>query len=217
MSLTGRITTPAPFRAVTPGAVPDATPFNARSLRDAALAAHQPVANGEGYKQALDVSAASLASLKSSYASWGHFEASKMMAVPQGSAVLRVVAFEYHSNKPMEAWLDALPADKTLKLNVVTCVSGHDNLPHARFATDNVYVAEVRGPDGSVVRSPEFGPGLSHQEEYSSVSPTLSIDLSKPGDYVITCAPKGSGGSGGYVEARKLILHVTGREATLST
>lgn len=217
MSLTGRITAPTSPRAVNLGAAQDTTPFNARALRDAALAAHQPVAHGEGYKQAMDVSAASLSSLKSSYASWGHFEASKMMAVPQGNAQLRVVAFEYHSNKPMEAWLDALPADKTLKLNVVTCVSGHDNLPHARFATDNVYVAEVRGPDGKVVRSPDFGPGVSHQQEYSSVSPTLAIDLSKPGDYVITCAPKGSGGSGGYVEARKLILHVTGREPVAST
>lgn len=209
--------TVAPAATAAPGAAAGlAAAFNAKGLRDAALQAHTPVKNGEGYKNAQDLSAASLSSLKSSFASWGHFEASKMVAVPKDAGVmLRVVAYEYHSGKPMEAWLDAVPDDKILELNVVTCVSGHDNLPHAKFATSNVYVAEVRGPGGKVTKSADFGPGVSKQEEYSSVSPTLTIDVSKPGDYVVTCAPKGSAGAGGYVEARKLIIHVTGTEPTI--
>jgi hypothetical protein len=96
----------------------------------------------------------------------------------------------------------------------VTCVSGHDGLPHARFATENVYVAEVNGPTGRLQSAP-FGPGISHREEYASVSPTLSLDVSRPGDYVVTCAPRGSAGTGGYIEARKLIIHVTGREPAI--
>lgn len=201
---------------IAPSSAGASVPFNARALRDAALAAHTPVPNGEGYKHAQDVTASSLSSLKSSYASWGHFEASKMMAVPADGVTLRVVAYEYHSGKAMEAWLDAVPSDKKLQLNVVTCVSGHDNLPHARFAQSNVYVAEARGPTG-IVRSADFGPGLTQQEEYSSVSPKLTIDISKPGDYVVTCAPKGSAGTGGYVEARALVIHVTGREPTIAS
>jgi hypothetical protein len=194
---------------------PAAGPWNAAALRDAALAAHTPVRNGEGYKSAQDVTSRSLSSLKSAYASWGRFEASKMMAVPVDDVTMRVVAFEYHSGKAMEAWLDAVPDDKILEVNVVTCVSGHDNLPSAKFAKDNVYVAEVRGPDGKVVRSPDFGPGVTRQEEFSSVSPKLTVDISRPGDYVVNCAPKGSAGAGGYVEARKLVIHVTGREPTI--
>jgi hypothetical protein len=191
-----------------------AAPFNARALRDAALAAHTPVKNGEGYKNAQDITARSLPSLKLAFESWGRFEASRMMAVPADDVTLRVAAYEYHSGKAMEAWLDAVPDDKILELHVVTCVSGHDNLPSATYARTNVYVAEVRGPTG-VVRSADFGPGVTKQEEYSSVSPKLTIDISKPGDYVVTCAPKGSAGVGGYVEARKLVIHVTGREPTI--
>jgi hypothetical protein len=205
--------------AATPTATPAASPagpWNAASLRDAALAAHTPVKNAEGFKSAQDITPKSLPSLKSSFASWGHFEASKMMAVPKDNVTLRVASYEYHSGRPMEAWLDAVPEDGILELQVVTCVSGHDGLPHAKFARDNVYVAEVIGPGGKVVRSPAFGPGVTKQEEYSSVSPTLTIDVRVPGDYVVTCAPRGSAGAGGYPEARRLVIHVTGREPTIS-
>lgn len=207
--------TTAPATASASASSTPAAPFNARALRDAALAAHTPVKNGEGYKNAQDITARNLPSLKSSFASWGRFEASKMMAVPADDVTLRVVAYEYHSGKAMEAWLDAVPDDKILELNVVTCVSGHDNLPSAKYAQSNVYVAEVRGPGGKTTRSADFGPGVTKQEEYSSVSPKLTIDISTPGDYVVTCAPKGSAGAGGYVEARKLVIHVTGREPTI--
>lgn len=192
-----------------------AVAFNAQALRDAAFAAHTPVHNGEGYKATQDLTSKSLASIKSSLASWGRFEASKMVPVPAADVTMRVVSYEYHSGKAMEAWLDAVPDDKILELNVVTCVSGHDNLPHAKFAQSNIYVAEVRGPGGKVTRSADFGPGVSKQEEYSSVSPKLTIDISTPGDYVVTCAPGGSAGAGGYIEARKLVIHVTGKEPTI--
>ncbi len=193
-----------------------AAPHNAAALRDAAYDKHTPVKDGEGYKVKTDLKANSMAAVKQALASWGHFEASKMTAVPQEGITMRLVAFEYHSGKPMEAWLDAVPEDKILELNVATCVSGHDNLPHAKFALENVYIAEVRGPNGKTVQSPPFGPGITKQEEYASVSPTLTFDISKPGDYVVTCAPRGSAGSGGYIEARKLIIHITGTEPTVA-
>jgi hypothetical protein len=186
----------------------------ARARRDAAYDAHVAVPHGEGVKQKADLTAARLPSVKQELAHWGHYDASRMVALPVDPAVtLRAVSFEYHSNKPMEAWLDAVPASKKLALQVVTCVSGHDGLPHARFATENVYVAEVSGPSGRQQSAP-FGPGVSQREEYSSVSPALTFDVSQPGDYVVTCAPRGSAGTGGYVEARKLVIHVTGREPT---
>ena len=205
---------PATTAAVA-GPTAAAAPFNAGALRDAAYDKHTPVAHGEGNKAKTDLTAGSMAAVKQELASWGHFDASKMTAVPQAGVTMRLVAFEYHSNKPMEAWLDQVPEDKILEMNIATCVSGHDNLPHAKFARENVYVAEVRGPDGKVVQTPAFGPGLSKQEEYASVSPTLTFDISKPGDYVITCAPRGSAGSGGYIEARTLVLHITGKEPTV--
>lgn len=208
---------PAATAAVAgPASASAAIPFNAGALRDAAYDKHTPVAHGEGYKAKTDLSAGSMAAVKQALASWGHFEASKMTAVPQEGVTMRLVAFEYHSNKPMEAWLDQVPEDKIMELNVATCVSGHDNLPHATFARENVYVAEVRGPDGKVVQTPAFGPGLTKQEEYASVSPRLTFDISKPGDYVVTCAPRGSAGSGGYIEARTLVLHITGKEPTVA-
>ena len=189
--------------------------FDAKALRDAAYDKHVPVKNGEGYKQKQDMTPSSLGQVKSSLASWGRFEASKIAAVPKDNITMRVVSYEYHSGKPMEAWLDAVPEDKVLELNVATCVSGHDKLPHAKFAKENVYIAEIRGPDGKTTRSAPFGPGVTKQEEYASVSPTMTIDVSKPGDYVVTCAPRGSAGAGGYVEARKLIIHITGKEPTI--
>jgi hypothetical protein len=209
-------TTATTTRAGSVGSLPSpTTSWNAAALRDAAYDAHVPVPHGEGSKQKTNLTAAGLSSVKNELASWGHFDASRMVAVPVDPAVvLRTVSFEYHSNKPMEAWLDAVPSSKKLELQVVTCVSGHDNLPHARFATENIYEARVTGPSGTLT-SPSFGPGISHREEYSSVSPTLKIDISQPGDYVVTCAPRGSAGTGGYVEARQLIVHVTGREPTL--
>jgi hypothetical protein len=198
------------------GAPATQTKFDAKALRDAAYDKHTPVKNGEGYKQKQDLAPSSLSQVKSSLASWGHFEASKMAAVPKDNITMRVVSYEYHSGKPMEAWLDAVPEDKIFELNVATCVSGHDKLPHAKFAKENVYIAEVRGPDGKTTRSEPFGPGITKQEEYSSVSPTLTIDVSKPGDYVVTCAPRGSAGAGGYIEARKLVIHITGNEPTIN-
>lgn len=194
---------------------PTSSPGSAAALRDAAFDAHVPVPNGEGSKQKADLTSASLSAVRQQLASWGRWEASRMVAVPVDPAVtLRTVSFEYHSNKPMEAWLDAVPASKRLELQVVTCVSGHDNLPHARFATENIYEARASGPTGALT-SPAFGPGLSHREEYASVSPPLTLDISRPGDYVVTCAPRGSAGTDGYLEARKLVIHVTGREPTI--
>jgi hypothetical protein len=201
--------------AATAGAQAAQTKFDAKALRDAAYDKHTPVKNGEGYKGKQDLQPSSLSSVKSSLASWGRWEASKMTAVPADNITMRVVSYEYHSGKPMEAWLDAVPEDKILELNVATCVSGHDNLPHAKFAKENVYVAEIRGPDGKTTRSKPFGPGVTKQEEYSSVSPALTIDVSKPGDYVVTCSPQGSFGAGGYIEARKLVIHITGNEPTV--
>jgi hypothetical protein len=187
----------------------------AQRSRDAAFDAHVPVVGGEGVKRKDDLRADRLPAVRQELAAWGRFDASRMVALPVDPRVtLRAVSFEYHSGKPMEAWLDAVSADRRLELQVVTCVSGHDGLPHARFATENVYVAQVVGPTGTLQSAP-FGPGVSHREEYASVSPTLRLDLAKPGDYVVTCAPRGSAGTGGYVEARKLVLHVTGREPTL--
>jgi hypothetical protein len=209
-----RVRRPAP--ATPASATPtETTTSEARRLRDAAFDAHVPVHGGEGVKHKDDLTADRLPVVRQELASWGHFDASRMVALPKDPRVtLRAVSFEYHSGKAMEAWLDAVPGNRRLELQAVTCVSGHDGLPHARFATENVYVAEVNGPTGRLQSAP-FGPGVSHREEYSSVSPTLPIDVSRPGDYVVTCAPRGSAGTGGYVEARKLVLHITGREPTL--
>lgn len=207
-------TAPSVRPSSTSQAAPTAT-AEATRLRDAAYDAHVPVRGGEGIKRKDDLTADRLQSVRQELAAWGHVDASRMVALPKDPGVtLRAVAYEYHSNKPMEAWLDAVPAQRKLDLQVVTCVSGHDGLPHARFATENVYIAEVNGPTGRQQSAP-FGPGVSHIEEYASVSPTLTVDVSRPGDYEVTCAPRGSAGTGGYVEARKLILHVTGREPTL--
>jgi hypothetical protein len=211
--------TPNSFPGVSPAAASVVAAAAGRpaasALRDAAYDAHVAVPGGEGVKQKSDLTAARLPAVKQELANWGHYDASRMVALPTNPAVtLRAVSFEYHSGRPMEAWLDAVPASKELELQVVTCVSGHDGLPHARFATENVYIAEINGPSGPKQSAP-FGPGISQREEYSSVSPTLKFDISRPGDYVVTCAPRGSAGTGGYVEARKLIIHVTGREPTI--
>lgn len=203
-----------PVSLTTAPVVADTRLPEAIAARDAAYAAHVPVRGGEGSKQKANLTAAQLPAVKAELASWGHFDASRMVALPVDPKVtLRAVSFEYHSGKPMEAWLDAVPSSKKLELQVVTCVSGHDGLPHARFATENVYVAQATGPTGQQQTAP-FGPGISQREEYASVSPTLKLDVSQPGDYVVTCAPRGSAGTGGYVEARQLVIHVTGREPT---
>ncbi|MBM4280714.1 MAG: hypothetical protein FJ137_08105 [Deltaproteobacteria bacterium] len=209
------VTPPASTATAAPTSPTRAPAGEAQRLRDAAFDAHVPVAGGEGVKRKDDLRADCLPAVRQELAAWGRSDASRMVALPTDPRVtLRAASFEYHSGRPMEAWLDAVPVDRWLDLKVVTCVSGHDGLPHARFATENVYVAHVAGPTGSLQGAP-FGPGVSQREEYASVSPPLRLDLTKPGDYVVTCAPRGSAGTGGYVEARKLVLHVTGREPTL--
>ncbi len=197
------------------GFAPREASFNASVLRDEALRNHIPVPGGEGVKQPYNLNSASLQSVTAMLASWGTWDASRMLPVPQaGQPMLRIAAYEYHSGRAMEGWIDALPKDKKLKLNVVTCVSGHAGNPFETFARENKYRLAVRGPDGQVLAKQSFGPGYSNGsvKEYASQSPTVEIDVSKPGDYVIECAPDGSAGIGGYMEARRLILHITGKE-----
>lgn len=204
----------------TASAAQAAPAFDAAALRNTALRSHRPVPHGEGVAQPYDLSSASLQSVTAMLAYWGTIDASRMLPVPQaGQPTLRVAAYEYQSDLPMEAWVDALPKDKKLKLNVVTCVSGHAGLPAAKFARENKYTLSVKGPDGKVQARQSFGPGYSNGavEEYASRSPSIELDLSRPGNYVIDCAPDDpSSGVGGYIEARRLILHITGREPEMT-
>lgn len=187
-----------------------AKPFNARAARDAAYDAHEQVQGGEGFKQRVDAEPGTISRFHQQLSHW--FDASKMVAVPEaGMPALRIVAYEYHSHKPMEAWLDAIPKGGKLKLRVAVCVSRHDKLPFEEFAKTNVYVVSASGPTGRT-SVPQFGPGISKQKEYASTSAVLEIDVSKPGDYMIDAYPRGSAGVGGYVEARRIVLHVTGQE-----
>lgn len=185
------------------------------SLRDAALQAHRPVPGGEGTKTPYDLDAASAGSMRRFLSFWGQTDASRMFPIPaKGQPTLRVATYEYHSGLPMEGWLDAVPANKKLQMSALTCVSAHGGLDFEKFARENKYQLRVSGPDGKVQVERRFGPGYSNGavKEYASESPAFEIDISKPGNYVIDCAPDGSGGVGGYVEARRLILHITGKE-----
>jgi hypothetical protein len=197
------------------GAGRQPTKNDAKTLRDAAFQAHVRVAGApaDDSKEALDVTPGMESRFLQVLANWGHFDASRMVPIPQkGSPNLCMVRYEYHSGKPMEAWLDAKPKDGKLKLKAAICVSGHDGLPHDQFANSNIYEGEIRSPQGTCQRIPLFGPGVSKKPEHASLSAEFEIDVSRPGDYTIDFYPIGSCKVFGYVEMRRLILHVTGNE-----
>jgi hypothetical protein len=186
-------------------------PSNAQALRDAAFNAHVQVQNADGYKTKREIEPGSGNRIQAWLATYGTWDASRMMVVPEKNVRLYVVEYEYHSGKGMEAWADSVPANGILELRFGASVSGHNNLDHKKLSTNNIYEASISGPSGSKRVNP-FGPGVSKIAGYASLSDVVSVDISKPGDYHFTCSPLGSAGTGGFNEARSLVLHITGNE-----
>lgn len=143
------------------------------------------------------------------------------------NAALFVVRYPHCSGKPMEAWLDGMPPDGKLRLNLAITPSWHFGATEAEmdknakhYARSNVYEVEVAFPDGKLQRlvfdvngkSTTAQTCQSEQEVLATSSPTFDIDLGhyRGQDVAIRGWPRGSCGVTGFREARETILHVPG-------
>ncbi len=141
------------------------------------------------------------------------------------NAGLFVLRYPYHSNKPMEAWLDRVPTGGQLRMNLVITPSWHFGTTEAqmdangkKFARTNVYEVEVQFPDGRRQRLKFDVNGrattakscTSDQEVFATASPVIAIDLKsyRGQDIIIRAWPTGSAGVLGFREARETTLHV---------
>jgi hypothetical protein len=133
------------------------------------------------------------------------------------NADLWLVRFAYTTHKAQEAWLGNPPADGKLVLNVVCTPSWHVGNTDAEkqkngeeYSKTNVYVVEIvhRDAAGRMNRISQVEFKVQNPPEYASMSPRLEVDLNKyKGDIIVRGWAKGSGGVGGYIEARETIIH----------
>ncbi len=130
-----------------------------------------------------------------------------MCVIEAGNAKLEKWAFAYHTNLAKEANLLSAPPGGKLNLTALVNVSGHTGQVET-YAKDpkQTFNVSVTGPDGKT-QSMKVNRTKPTGAEYV-VAVDMQIDVSKPGTYVISGWPEGSGGAGGYVEGRQYKLHV---------
>ena len=128
------------------------------------------------------------------------------------NATLWRIGYGYETGKPQEAWVTNVPANHKVTFNVVTTPSAHNGAAaFENYARTNQYVVEVScqsTPTSPLQRVGTFTFGVTNPPEYSTVSPSIDLDLSQlKGDIIFDGWPVGSSGIGGYIEARRTILH----------
>ncbi len=135
------------------------------------------------------------------------------------NATLWTIGYGYGTHRPMDAFLTDLPKDKKVTFNVICSPSSHAGGTDTEmeknfeeFARTNEYVAEIyhEAADGSrtLLDSKTFK--VKNPPEYASMSPDMTVDLSKlkGGKLIVEGSAIGSAGVEGYVEARRTVIHL---------
>jgi hypothetical protein len=102
--------------------------------------------------------------------------------------------------------IDGAKAGEEIELVVVMPVSGHHNLPKDTYARTNRYDIWLKHPDGAHEMIEDVAtPFVSQPLEGYATPHLLKVKL-QPGSTMLTFAPRGSAGVGGYMNGRTIEL-----------
>jgi hypothetical protein len=136
------------------------------------------------------------------------------------NATLWSIGFGYETHAPMAGFLTDVPKDKKVVFNVICSPSAHADFGDGaeanfeKFALENEYEAGVyyvapgkQEWERELVTSVKFKVN-GKSPEYASMSPDMTVDLSKfkGGKLMVEGYAIGSAGVEGYVEARRTVI-----------
>lgn len=132
--------------------------------------------------------------------------AAQAIMVPNNAKMDRW-SFAYHTNRAKEANLTSTPPGGVLNVTVLVSVSGHTGEVETFAADPNqtfeVFVTDPNGNTQTYTIKRDSPKG----KQYVAMI-DLNIPVTQEGTYIISGAPSGSGGPGGYIEGREYRLHV---------